>query len=468
MKLSRTCTPILLLATLLIGCRTSPISVTPDISKGNNSTATITVPPTSGPVLRTAYPDVSDLEIAYILDGNIWLWSEETGSQQLNFAGNARRVLFSDDGELIAYMREFAQEETEIVHEYDEREIWVMESDGSNDRQIIGSEQLSAIPRSGDSFGMRLGKYLWVPDSHTIAYSTYEISGEIDKDSKVLNYKGSFNFSNQLVSVDDGVYSTLFEPGKGGQLSYSPDARFVAVVTPDNIRIVDADGIKEILKFPYDPNIYYWDPLQAKFYAKPVWSKSSNMLMVSIPWIPDSLNVDPEDTDEVNITEIWALPTDNSPERFIGRFEDYFTCTCSTPLISPNLTSVIYSARIGEDYELHGMNTVGANDVLIASATFIWIKDWAPDSSSFVFVVDDFSGEYKLAKVGETGYSDLADVTNVAFYTWIDENRILFTTQPDGDEPIELRVGLVDGLSVLIVEVSSNFVTINDFIIVNK
>ncbi|MDH5506571.1 MAG: hypothetical protein OEZ02_05060 [Anaerolineae bacterium] len=433
---------LLLVAMVLTAC--APSHTTPPPGQ----TAALTTPPPAAnlPVERTSTPHAADLAIAYIQDGDVWLWRQSSGPRLLNASGNAQRVLFSPDGALIAFTQEVAGAETEI---------WVMARDGSQDRRLLSSRQLAGMSVLPGSSGPRLSQIAWLPNSHQLAFSTSESQSPT----------GPLNQTINLLSVEPETLTTLFEVDEPAQFLYSPDGSKLALITPHLIRVLAASTQQELLSFPYDTNIQYHDPLQAKFFARPVWSQDSSFLMVAIPRVPDFSEIEAEQNDASSTTEIVYLPTNNTAVQSLGQFEDVFPSEFFPPLLSPDLTSALYSTPGEAKNELHLINIDGSHDVLIASQPGIFVSAWAPDSLKFVFSTQGPRGAYKLGRVDQPGYTDLADVRNVAEFVWLDAERILFTTRPAGGQPVELRLGLVDGLSILIAELPSYFISRVDFFI---
>ncbi|MDH5505935.1 MAG: hypothetical protein OEZ02_01805 [Anaerolineae bacterium] len=405
---------------------------------------------------RITPPETSDLTLAYTHDGDLWLWGEADGPVQLNAAGNANRVFFSPDGSLIAYTR---------LENGVETEIWVIGRDGSHDHALLTGEQLSAMAEPDSPHGAAiLGQIVWQPNSQELVFGTYQISQETYPRSTLMHFVGPINFANSSIYVDNGVHRILFPPGQGGRLHYSPDASQVAVVTPDLIRVFDAAGAQEKLSFSYDTNNNIFSAYQDRVFALPLWNQSGTSLGVSTIHYPDYSDYI-EETPEPITSEIWYLSLDSKPTQNERIFEGFFTSYMSIPLISANLTSVLYTLLHQGTGDLHLMDIDGRNDQLIASGPLLSVIAWSPDSQSFVFTLTDVETEYKLGKLGQSGYTDLSEVQNIAAFRWIDSQRFVFTTLPIDGQPAQLRLGLVDGLSILLTEWSGGALGQLDFYI---
>ena len=115
--------------------------------------------PAFTPVPAGEYPAPSGLRLVFSRDGQIWLW--EAGTDEpvaLATLDNsiASNLKVSDDGALVAFLRE--------------NDLWVVDSDGTGERQLISKEELDAP--SGEDTGLALNRLEWVPGTHTLAFNT--------------------------------------------------------------------------------------------------------------------------------------------------------------------------------------------------------------------------------------------------------------------------------------------------------
>jgi hypothetical protein len=93
-------------------------SATPTAVSPSESTPT----PISGP---------SVLHVAFVKDGNIWLWREGEEVVSLTRAGAFTDPRISDDGEIVAFTRG--------------EELWAVNSDGTDERPLVTRENLGAM-----------------------------------------------------------------------------------------------------------------------------------------------------------------------------------------------------------------------------------------------------------------------------------------------------------------------------------
>jgi len=131
------------------------------------------VPPTPEPAFTPmpvdTYPVPTGLRVAFLMDGNVWLWTAEAKEAvPLTSAGEASGIVkISDDGAVVAFMRG------------EEGELWAVNacpeqsrrSDGTGERQLLSAEDFEAMePENG--FEVRLNRFEWVPGTHIVAFNT--------------------------------------------------------------------------------------------------------------------------------------------------------------------------------------------------------------------------------------------------------------------------------------------------------
>ncbi len=198
-------TLFVLILILLIGipaCGTStplpmpdPESATPaDTASGPSPIAQAA--PTEGMSETPAgnpFPAPSSLRVVYIRDGNLWSWTEESGSVQLTGTGDISTARLSEDGQLLAFMRG--------------REVWTVRMDGTDARLLAtlddGSASLRFAP-TGSSLAVSTGDQIDVINLADITSTT------------VLNYP----------AIPDGYYP---------EVNWSPDASgFKTIIPPQN------------------------------------------------------------------------------------------------------------------------------------------------------------------------------------------------------------------------------------------
>ena len=199
------------------------------------------VPPTTAPTAAptsTPLPTVSPVvRIAYIKDGNVYLWTEGSSSVGLTSSGDAWQVRISPDAAMIAYVRQ------DLVDSF-RQELWVVNTSGPTNARVLVSADELAVLRSEGVPGMGIAQFVWRPGTHDIAYSTNPL------------FEGpgfAPNHDLRLVNADSLTKSVLFEVDKGGFFYYSPNGSQIALSNPQSISLVNADGNnlrKDVLTFP--------------------------------------------------------------------------------------------------------------------------------------------------------------------------------------------------------------------------
>ncbi|MEJ2447331.1 MAG: hypothetical protein P8Y37_05240, partial [Anaerolineales bacterium] len=198
-------------------------------------------PPAESP--EPAAPAV--LKVAFVKDGDVWYWEEGTAAAQLTTVGDVVQAFLSDDGQIVAFIRQY---------DWNNHEIYSVNSDGSNLQALVSLADFSGMVLEPEAISAVPYRLAWVPGTHTLAFTTrltYEGPGLVLPDEL------------RLVNADSGAISLLLAPGDGGDFYYSPDGSQIALVNGTRISVVNADGSgsRELLAFPmvitYSEYIYY-------------------------------------------------------------------------------------------------------------------------------------------------------------------------------------------------------------------
>jgi Tol biopolymer transport system component len=367
-------------------------------------------------------PHPSNLKIVFNQSGDAWIWEEGIGKQQLTDFGNVIDVGISEDGEIVIFILEFDN----FYHE-----LWAVNNDGTNQRQLISRSSFEEIPRPEDFFiTTQLYDYNWVPDSHELVFSTKPVA---EGPGDVSN--------NDLYSINTktGELKRLLEPGLGGQVYFSPDGKQIALVTQDKISIISADGTnrREALAFPFVYTYSEW-----VYYPTPVWSMDSKYLRVAIP-PQDSLG-DPSAPTILHEIDAAAASSQVLAE-FVGApvFQ-------GSPLISPDALKILYVRPLSNntpDSELHHLEISSMQDTVYTEDAFL-ISSWSPDSYRFTYSPSNAQQVF-LGKIG-TDPVNATDHAYVIDLRWIDENRIVFSTGSSDNGGFSLHWGIAGGTSKVI------------------
>ena len=105
------------------------------------------------------------------------------------------------------------------------------------------------------------------------------------------------------MDAESGEISLLLKAGEGGNFYYSPDGQQIALVTPEDISLINANlSNRRGSVLEYIPVITYSEYL---YYAEPAWSPDSSHLLVDIP--PEDPMKQPPDSHS-----IFRIPADGS------------------------------------------------------------------------------------------------------------------------------------------------------------
>jgi dipeptidyl aminopeptidase/acylaminoacyl peptidase len=353
---------ILLLGALLVACGPNPISGPSVSTPATPADPTAPATETEQPATATPKPPTGQaLRVAYIKDGNLWLWTESSGAQALTSSGSIQDVFLSDDGILAAFTRQ--------VDDFSS-EIWVVNTDGTGERLLVSTADIEAmvVNRSPDASGVAPHKIAWIPGTHALAFNT--------RQSFMVGFL--LNDDLRLVNAASGEQLTLLPTGNGGMFYYSPDGSQIAITTPNKLFMVNADGTNR-----RDNLLNYEEVLTAseyRFYAEPVWSVDSSSLYAAIP---------PRDplAARDQATTIWRVSIDGSPAMKLGGVPATFFG--GGVAFSPDLSKLIYQREVGlpQDNlrELHLADIELSEDRVLFTAPLLQFHGWAGDSQHYFF-----------------------------------------------------------------------------------
>jgi Tol biopolymer transport system component len=425
MKTLQTALVYTLLMLLLAAC-SFPVLTTPapEINVENEiATAVAATQAASGDQMAQPAASLDHLRVVYTDgSGNLRLWSPESGIRQLTSQGNIQYVVISPDGDRIAFVR---------AHDYRDYSIWVINTDGSNERQLVTPDDFSAMLVAPDALGAAPVQLEWVPGSRTLAFNTYPY------------YEGPGFYPHDdlyLVDTDTGSITPFLEVGRGGMFAYSPDGSRLAISTFQSISLMNADGSNrsdDVLI--YEPVMTYSEFL---YYVTPRWSPDGSFLRVIVPPGDPLANPPPP-------TGVWHIPGDGSASTQIASLNIAFLAVAR---LSPDLNRIMYVTPVtAANPTLHVANADGSQDAPYASNART-VDSWSPDGNHFLFTAGE-QNQMLLGRIGENP-APLTQFDAIMKIQWISPQYFLFVHPSDAG--FELRLGQVNGQSAAIDTVQSD------------
>ncbi|GEM_PF-3236760 len=332
---------LLLLATVLLtlACFGAPL---PTALPTSNSAVTPESVPSVTPQ-ATALPEpLGKLKIAYILDGNVWLWSEATSARQLTTDGDVTQVKISDDGAVIAYQRE--------------QSLWAANTDGALPRLLVDVPAYPnpVLPERGAGLTLFLDQFEFQPNTHWVYFATAWGGEKPIIQSRDLH----------RVNADAPTPQMLLD-GDGGTITFSTDGNLLALASLTSIKVIHADGSGLVTALSY-----------------PIISATSAYIP-QVVWLSDETGfytVIPDENGEMS--KYLFVSAQGGFSAQLAEYEGSIP-----PIVSPDGLKVAYVKHTVNAEELHIIEASTA-DTIIASyedAPLLVPWGWSPDSKRVVF-----------------------------------------------------------------------------------
>lgn len=370
----------------------------PDLSPEMVVTGEIVLIPTDTPE-----PPILTLitqKAAYVKDGNVFYWEEGIPPLTLTTSGDASDVRISDDGNVVAFTR---------GPDWYHQELWAINSDGSNIRQLVSQTTLSSYITTRTALTARIYSFEFKPGTHQVAFNTQ------------LTFEGPGLFINddlRIVDADSTALATILAPGDAGNFFYSPDGTKIGLSTNDQISVVNADGTGRIDLLAFPSVITY---SEYQYYPPLYWTADGSAIRVIIP-PADPLASPPE------LTRVWHLPADGTPPTTLMTMVTVAFPLNSAPL-SRDAERVAYLVQLSSGdppiYDLHLANVDGSGDVVYATGP-IAFHGWGTNGEYFLY--SDADPNPKIGQYG-AGSTPLASVTKVINASWADASHFFFQSK---------------------------------------
>lgn len=414
-----------------------------------------TSPPTAEEAPQTnpvgSCANTGQLNLAYVKDGNVWLWVEGGAKSQLTSTSDAQDVRISQDGCRIAYARAVANPlydpNVEFPTDPTLNELWVVSSDGSGNQKLAGAEFFATLPSPPDNLGLGLYLFEWQPGTHTLAFST-----------QVLGFGLIPSTDIHLVDANTTSLTTLLPGGQGGEFFFSPDGQQIAFSTPTSVNVINVDGSNlraNLITFPFVltySEYAYYPPVH--------WSPTGNGLMVAVP--PEDGLAAPVDGIYPE-TSLWFIPLDGTPAFEAGAIQTVWFVTQEVQF-SPDNGRIAYIRQYGE-LEAGLMELVialsdGSNESLEIEIREIMFGDWAPDNSQFIYYYTDPDLHLFLGNVNNANVAPISTLTAFvaasAEVEWVQDSTFILLLF--GNAGAELSVMQTSGSGVVVDNFANPFV----------
>lgn len=232
-----------------------------------------------------------------------------------------------------------------------------------------------------------------------------------------------------VLDGDSGAWNILLKPGQGGVAAFSPNGKWMALSTAQNISIMDVNGIPAPGPgLDFLPVATY---SEYQYYPSPVWSTDSNRIAVFIP--TDDPLKEPRGP-----SAIWSLDVQGNAPARLAQVTPQFIGTVS---ISPNLTSFFYIKEVGNPVEnkreLRTALINGQGEKTVFSGGIPNVYGWTPAGDAFAYQVTRDEAITVSQPGGSIG--DLPGTNQAYWFAWVDGSRYLFS-RVNGDT-VELSLG---------------------------
>ena len=399
------------------------------------------IAPTAMPSASTTLSTEESIVVAFVKDGNIQLWDSTTNqSETFVRSGDVVSVWISDDGQAIAFTRR--QWVGDILDGYEQLSLWAINRDGGNPRQLVPAadlrQRLSPSERESTNF-FQVG---WVPQTHQLIFSGTKYIFQAEGLSHAIP------LGVYLVNADAGAITVLAEAPEDLRFMPSPDGQQIALLSPDSLSFINADGSNRRSDVLTYPQIGRPGPL----FPTGVWTGDSSAFVIT-----GSLEYDP--AYNINFT-FWRVPANgSSPETLAtvtksdpssvtfspdGRHASYLQVTDSRPPEVAGWSIMPFNVEAGPlAIPYYGKEAFMAN------------LHWSPAGNAYVIDGLDLFQLCPDAKEDSQRCGQPVHLKNEGIITsiqWVDGERFFVA----GIEPNTLSLGRLDGTITPIVTWADN------------
>lgn len=307
-------------------------------------------------------PRADKLRIAFVCGGyadpshNACLWTEGEGQTRLTDGAYVDAIALSDDGQYVAFTR---------LLENGQVELWSIRSDGSDERLLVTPDRFGEMREASPEEIVIPMDVHFVPGTHMIAFH-----------SNLAGTGWGFFYTPDDLWWADPETGRIIEKPVSGEIFYSPDGQWAAVVNEQHLILMAKEGSNQRI---VELGNYHTLPYGATYNEPPRvdWAGDSRSLFVSVvdAW-------DLSDAEQAIVT-IWQVDIIGTPPMKIA------DCTaCYVPLYSPDHRFMSY-VRLAEEgsnrWQLFLRAVDSPEELLYYEEDFTSNANWAPDSQSFIF-----------------------------------------------------------------------------------
>ena len=234
-------------------------------------------------------------------------------------------------------------------------EIYVMDTDGTNERQLA--------PSRGHSWGPR-----FAPDGKHFVFSSVAPGEHTNHDAAGGGLTGSGNHDIYIADSDGtNITKLTFETSWDNAWSWSPDSQWITFTS-------DRDGNWELYKMTTD--------------GKNVTRLTNDTAEDGWPsWTPDGKRIVFASNRDGN-WEIYSMDIDGeNVTRLTNRPDTYDTY----PFVSPDGTQIVFSSQVeaANEGEIYVMNIDGSNERRLTNTVALnYAPSWSPDGTKILFASD--------------------------------------------------------------------------------
>lgn len=332
-----------------------PAAVSSEVPPTSSTTTSPTIGPTEEPEAGPTPTAEQRLRAIYADEGNLWALEVGSSPRQLTVSGNISEVRISDDGQRIAYTIRDPDEDT--------AELFSIQFDGSEQQILLNRGSFNILYPLGDFTHYTLANLDFLPNSHVLLFNT---RGVFEGPGLAKN--------DDLLSIDaaSGQINLLLLPAEGGDFTPSASGSEIAIVRPDSLSFVNADGSNlrsEVMTFA--PVLTYSEYF---FYPLPVWSDGS--VVLAIPQQDPFFATEPG--------TIWSV--DGEVQDFARADGDLFGPQGELPIVSPDGSKVVFfrAAEGPGEQDLVILDLDSSEEAVYETGAIRW-QGWSPDSRRFVY-----------------------------------------------------------------------------------